>query len=81
MIKVTTNENEKGKGKVIDFPKLMNCPDGEIVLVISVSGIDATGFSVFDPLEIHPVGFYSKKWNVRILRDYTGEITLKNETV
>lgn len=76
---IKTIANEKGKDTAIDFPKLMVCSDGEIVLVVSVSSIDATGFSVFDPLKIHPVGFYSKRWNVRILRDYTGEITLKNE--
>jgi hypothetical protein len=79
MIKVTTNE--KGKEKAIGFPKLMVCRDGEVVFVISVDGIDATGFSLFDPTGVRASGFYSNCWNVLMLSDYTGEITLKNEII
>lgn len=79
MIKATTNK--KKEDEIIDVPRLMMFPTGEIILVLSVNGNDAVGICAYDPNKIYKVGYYGKKLNVRILSDYTGEITLKNELI
>jgi len=66
-----TNSSEK---KVNDFPKIMSCTEGQVVMFHE----DGEGTVIVSTVARHPIGYYSKRWYMDNFTDYNKPVTIKN---
>jgi hypothetical protein len=65
-------ESEVMRKEVISYPKLME--SGELVVLF----LAASQGTVIAGSMYHPIGHYSKVWDMQVFQNFEGEIKLKN---
>lgn len=71
----------KAPARPVTFPRLMQYPDGMVLLVTGESASEnyVAGTVVSHPTNCYGLGYWSGTWDKEGLEDFTGTVTLTNE--